>query len=98
MNQYVLISGQYKKLVNRLKNIQDDLQIKNIQIDPPRIYFEIDMHLTPVETIRQVKIKIYEDKATWELFFQIYPIVNGKIDFVPYMSLDAKKEKYDYYK
>ena len=98
MNQYVLISGQYKRLGNRLKEIQKELQLKNLQIKPPHVYFEVDMNLSKLETIRQVKIKMYEDKSTWELFFQIYPVENGKIDYLPYMSENIKKAKYNYYK
>lgn len=46
MNQYVLISGQYKRLGNRLKEIQEALKLKNLQIKPPHVYFEVDMHLS----------------------------------------------------
>lgn len=37
-------------------------------------------------------------KSTWELFFQIYPVENEKIDYLPYMSENSKKAKYNYYK
>ena len=97
MAQYVLISGQYERLMKRIKEIQEELQIKNISVKAPHVYFEMDTNLSPVETIKQVKIKMYEDKSTWELFFQIYPVVHGKIDYCPYMSTERKKS-YTYYK
>lgn len=97
MAQYVLISGQYKRLLNRINEIKNDLQIENIYMISPYIFFEIDTNLSLVDVIRQIKIKIYEVKSTWELFFQIYPILNGKIDYYPYMSTDRKKS-YTYYK
>ena len=98
MAQYVLVSGQYERLMKRIKEIQEDLQIHNMYVKAPYVYFEMNINLSPVETIKQVKIKMSEDKSTWELFFQLYPVINGKIDYCPYIPMDRKKEKYTYYK
>ncbi len=91
--QYVLISGQYKRLKKRLT----ELNIPVNKTQGSHLYFEVESDLSALETIRQVKIKIYEDKEMWELVYQIFPVVDGIIDFLPYMDQDTKQTKYKYY-
>ena len=92
-NKYnlVLISGQYKFLHKRLILISDALHIKIQKVKQCHVYFEIESDLDLKETIRQVKIGIYQDRRTWEMHYQIYSFYNNKIDFLSYVSEDKKK-------
>lgn len=95
MQQYVLISGQSKNLTNIINNLKEELSITNIKVVNPRIYFE-----TSIEDnfIKLLKTKIKENKTTQNYVYQIFPIDNGKIDYLPYISKDTKQKKYSYYK
>lgn len=89
--ELVLIGGQYKFLAKRLYQIAPQLNINITRIESSRIYFEILSELSLIETIRQIKIAIYQDKRTWEMHYQIYGFFNNKIDFLSYVSEDTKK-------
>lgn len=95
MQQYVLISGQSKKLTNILNNFKEELLITNIKVVTPRIYFETTIK---DNFIKLLKNKIKENKTTQNYVYQIFPVDNGKIDYLPYISKDTKQKKYSYYK
>ncbi len=96
--ELVLVSGQYRKLIKRLENLKSSVDgVEISKVSPPYVYFEVETDKGTNETIWEIKKEIRQEKITQGWVYELYGIYKGRIDYLSYMSEEAKLQ-YKYYK
>lgn len=87
--EFVLISGQYQRLLKFLEQIE---KVDITKIQRAKIFFSCDDQ----NIIQEIKLSFKEKIALHNCVYEIYQIKNGIIDLAPYLS-EETKNKMNYY-